>query len=121
MKTVFMLTLPLLPLASAQVVTEWGRSRTQRIAKRHRSLGMGHQPIELEYMSMSISMSMEDSSMSMVDYYPPVEEPYNGSSSDGIIGQDAAGNPIYATKSSAGMAVPGAIVLCALAGVAALF
>ena len=114
MNTIYIFALSLLSVASAQLVTEWGRSRSARLTKRHRSLGMDHEPIELS-MSMDISMSMEDSPMSMVEYYPPVEEP-------SVIGQDVAGNPIYATKSSssAGMAVPGAIV-CSLAGVAALF
>lgn len=121
MKSTVITTVAILSSASAQVVTEWGRSRSSR-TRRHRSLGVAHSPelFEDADVSLSFSMSMqEDLSMSMVDYYPPVEEDSNGWGGDGAIGMDADGNPIAVMSSAAGLGVSGA-VLCVV-GALALF
>ena len=108
MKSTVVTAIGILSCTSAQV-TEWGRTRSER-TRRHRSLGVAHSPELFEDMSLSMPMSMRDSSMSMVDYYPPVEEENNGWGGDGnaVIGMDADGNPISLKSSAAVLAVSGA-------------
>jgi hypothetical protein len=120
MKSTIISTLSLLTAVSAQIASEWGRSRIQK-TRLHRSLQDSASPIIIEDLSMSMQLSMSISSMPVessmpVDYIPPVEEP--------VIGTDSEGNPITAnsilSSSASGVTVAGAF-LCGFAGAVALF